>query len=94
MVEGSRVLLWWGGGMSGDGGRCSDRWAVPQASKALLEQQDGRDHSVARHLRQSQEGADLGSILLAVMSKGSRDAKGEGAILPTVVAVTALMSLR
>lgn len=71
---------------------------MPQASKALLGTA-GRDLSGGHHLRQSQDGADLGSTVLAVMPKCSRDksrridAKGEGTILPTVVAVPTLMSL-
>lgn len=84
--------------MSGDRCGCSDRRATPQASKALLGTA-GRDLSGGRHLRQRQDGADLGSTLLTVMPKYSRDksrminAKGEGAIFSIVVAVPTLMSL-
>lgn len=51
----------------------------------------GWDLSTVRRLRQSQDGAELGSSLLAVMPKYSWDksrtiaAKGEGDILSTVV---------
>lgn len=64
------------------------RRAVPQASKALLEQLDGTlawsATSVSQSVSQSQDGAELGSSLLAVMPKYSWDksrtiaAKGEG----------------